>query len=98
MYFEYNFVVFLLILFTHILKTMIIYYFNHFYDRYVTPVTYSGLGSYSVDKQTDSSDFLFTVVRNPWQRLLSTYIQKFIYSNQYLSMCGVKANWAEFDR
>ena len=41
---------------------------------------------------------MFTVVRNPWHRLLSTYIEKFLYTKDYIPFCNVKKQWAEFEK
>ena len=34
--------------------------------------------------------FSFAIVRNPWRRLVSVYIQKFVETRQGLSFCNIK--------
>ena len=45
----------------------------------------------------DVGSFLFTVVRDPWRRLVSMYIEKFIYTKEYMFQCAVKTAWAKFN-
>ena len=45
----------------------------------------------------DGGNFLFTVVRDPWQRLVSTYIEKFVYTKEYMFQCAVNADWGKFN-
>ena len=48
-------------------------------------------------KGDTKKSFLFTVVRDPWRRLVSTYIEKFIYTKEYMFQCSVKSDWGKFD-
>ena len=52
----------------------------------------------SLQAAREQKSFLFTVVRNPWQRLLSTYIEKFLYTRDYIPFCNVNNKWAEFEK
>ena len=74
--------------------------------RYATSLKLGQIQSYllnplevqSLQAAREQKSFLFTVVRNPWQRLLSTYIEKFLYTRDYIPFCNVNNKSAEFEK
>jgi len=44
--------------------------------------------------------FLYAFVRDPWQRLVSTYIEKVLFSDLYIKLCkfGNNVNFVNFNK
>lgn len=70
-----------------------------FYRKYF--IFYRLAGSKPSDAQlkaTGHHPFKFVIVRNPWNRLISVYIHKFLEISAYRSICKVSEYNKEFDR
>lgn len=44
------------------------------------------------------SYFSFAIVRNPWRRLVSVYIQKFVETHQGVEFCDIKRRFPKMYR
>jgi len=52
------------------------------------------LDSYFPDSSNwPTRKFLYAFVRDPWQRLVSTYIEKVLFSDLYIKLCEYGSNY-----
>ena len=85
------------------ITSLLNWYFRHFLEQQSDAMVASAHATNAAAVQDRyhaavESKFLFAIVRNPWSRLLSAYIEKFLYSTEYIHVCRVKTDWPQLQK